>query len=134
MGCKQHRHRVVRAQPFDESPDASPVGKIEPDGRLIEKQHTGLVENSAHDVERPAHSTGKRGDGSGAMLAESKQFQQFARAFRDHSRRQILQQSRESEVFGDGQRPIQRGLLEHHPDRLPCLDRLAGNVEARNPS
>ena len=63
-------------------------------------------------------------------MAESEQFEQFARAFRDDSWRQILEQSGEAQVFGDGERSIQRGFLKHDPNRLTRLDGVAADVEA----
>src|SRR5207237_10605853 len=72
---QQDRHRIPRAQSFDETPDAAPVGNIEADGWFVEKQHFGLMQNTADDIERPAHSPGQRRHRSGAILVESKQFE-----------------------------------------------------------
>src|SRR5262249_52925686 len=92
---EQNRHGGVCAQSFDKTPNAAPVGNVEPNGRFVEKQHLGLMQNSAHDIERPAHSSRQRRYWCSAILVQSKQLEQFAGTFRDGALRQILEQPRE---------------------------------------
>src|SRR2546430_2639607 len=81
---------------------------------------------------RQGPSLGSSRAASGAILIESEQLEQFARTFRDRPKRQILEQPREAQVFGDRERSIQRGFLKYDPNRLARLDRISADVETCN--
>ena len=108
---------VLRAQPLDEAPDPAAVRQVETGRRLVQEQHARLVQDAAHDVERAAHPARQRRDGLRAPVRQAEEIEQLPLALLDHARREIVQQAGEAQVLGDGERAIERGLLEHEADR-----------------
>jgi hypothetical protein len=49
------------------------------------------------------------------MFVKSKEFEQFARAFRDNLRGQVEEQSGKSQILRNGKGTIQRRLLKDNP-------------------
>ena len=56
---KKHSHGSVNAQHLDKPPDFPSIWQIESNRRLVEKQHSRPMENTADNVERSPHTAGK---------------------------------------------------------------------------
>ena len=130
MGGDDDGQLALHAQRPHMLPQALARLRIEPDGRLIEKQHAGIVHQGAGDLQPAFHAGGERAHQAVAPVGEFDQRQQFVDAAFAPRRRHAIDEAVEIEILVDGQPVVEARLLEHDAETLPRLQRAGDHVDA----
>src|SRR5690625_1403456 len=133
MGRHDHTQIPLLLQRVQVVPDARPGLGVETDGRFVQEQDAGVMDEGAGDLEPSFHSTGQLSDQAALPVRQLDDLQQLtdtAPAFRAWH---AVHLSVELQVLVYSQAIIQAGLLEHDTQVPPSLQRLTDNVMARQP-
>ena len=113
---------------MDQLPQRATGTRVEPGGGLVQKEHPGLVQQAARDVERPPHAPGQGAHGVPPALAQPELHQQLVDAGAGDAARQIPEPRREAEVLLHRKIAVQRGLLKYEADAATRLEVLTHDI------
>ena len=133
MGGDDDGEIALLAQRLHVLPQPPARLRIEADGRLVEEQHAGVMDERARDLEPSFHAGRERPHQAVAPLRELDQMQHLVDPALAPRRRHAIDEAVEIEVLVHGQAIVERGLLEHHAEAAPRLQRMGDDVDAADP-
>ena len=133
VGGDDHGEVALLAQRLHVLPQPPARLRIEADGRLVEEQHAGVVDEGARDLEPPLHAGGERPHQGVAPIRELDEMQHLVDPALAPRRRHAIDEAMEIEVLVDGQAIVEGRLLEHDAEAAPRLQRVGDDVDAADP-
>ena len=118
--------RALAARPSPRcTPDDLAALRIEPERRLVEEQHPGLVQQAAHQLEAPLHPARVRPHERVGARGEVDQLEQLVDAPLALRARHAVELRAQLEVLAAGEDGVEGRLLEDDADRsgAPCRAR-----------
>ena len=118
------------AQRADVLPDGVARLRVEPDGRLVEEEHLGVVQQPAGDLQPALHAAGEGAHERMAPVGQPDDVEHVLDALLADAARDVVEHGVELQVLIGREPVVERGVLEDHADRLPHAGRLGGDVVA----
>src|SRR5690606_41867149 len=132
MGGGQHGERPFPPQPVQVVPDLLARLRIEPDGRLVQKQDLRLVHKRPGDLQAAPHATRKAADDIVLPFLQRHPFPNLPDARLTLAPWQAMYQAVELEVFPSGQAVVHARRLEYHADVPPRPAGIAQGIVTRD--
>src|SRR6516162_6256092 len=124
---------ALLAQLLHVLPQPSARLRVEADGRLVEEQYAGVMDEGARDFEPALHAGRERPHQAFAPIRELDEMQHLVDPALAPRRRHAIDEAMEVEIFIYGQAIVERRLLEHHAETAPRLQRVRDHVDAADP-
>src|SRR5579883_297894 len=103
---------------------------VQAQGRLVEKQDFGRVQQAASDFEAALHAPRKLLDGIVAPVPKLEQAQQTFHAFFANLAWNFVKDTVQIEIFPGGQLVIEAGILENDAEPFACFGVFDRGIEA----
>jgi hypothetical protein len=120
------------AMVLDQVPHLPDLVRVESDGRLVEDEQVGVVEQGVGQAHALAVAFGQRPDQFLLHIAQAAQFLDRVDALAVAAAAHPLQRRAVFEILLDPHFGIKGDVLRHVSDPRPHLARLAGHVETRH--
>src|SRR3989454_4295139 len=118
------------AEAFDVVPDVLPRLGVESEGRLVEEDDWGVVQQPARNLESALHPSGEGLDEGILPVLEVDEGEELLNPLHADQLRHPIQPCVQLEVLSGGERRVDRRLLENDPTGCADLGWLSGHVES----
>ena len=109
-----------------------PARNIEPDGRLVEQQEPGAMQQGACDLDAPPLAAAQQADLIPAPLFEPDAFHFGRNPLGRFATREPMKGAMVKEVLLERQIEVEGRLLEHDPHQPQALQRLLADIHAED--
>src|SRR6266516_2233783 len=134
VGRHEDRHIRLRAQHQEMVPDGLARNRVQADRRLIQEEHTGLVQQRLRDLQATDHASRVMLYQLIARLRETHEIKHLVHTLRLYLARQVVELGEDQQVLKARQRPIGGEGLWHIADAATNIRRLVDNIVARDQS
>ena len=130
MGGEKDGYAFGFVDMFDVVPELVAALGVEAEGRLIEEENLGNLEEAAGDFQAAFHAAGKGFDEAVAAVPELEKFEQLFGAFGAETAGDAVEDAVNVHVFAGGEFVVETGILEYDAEAFARFVLLFGRIEA----
>ena len=124
----------ITPQLLEQIPHRTPALRVKSDGRLVEEQHLGRMDEAARDLQPPAHPARIGLHEIVGALGQAHHVDQVLRPLTPHAPAEIVEAAVDVDVLPSGEVEVGGQRLRNHADRFAHAHRVARDVEAGDES